>query len=244
MTSPIQVTSPTLGLDRQLPLLEVRSTGAEQSSAQGVTPIENPVVGGTLLPVDLRALVGTGGAVSSIEAGVADIDVLGGILGLTSTELGLASNAMTTQASGDRSLSIDGLTVLDLEALLAGLGIPLTDLPLETVLGLIDELGLLPQLGTALDDLGLPVDLDSLSTESVGALIDDLGEVPALVTTLSGDTGATTCDTTDPVLGAVGGLIGQDTTALCDDVTATVAEITAVVPDLDALLGDGIQGEP
>jgi hypothetical protein len=235
-----RIASPTLDLTQEVPLVEVQSTGEQQTASQGVTPVENPVLSGTVLPVDLTALVDGDGAVSSIGAGVADVDVLSGILRLTSTELGLGSEAMTAQSDGNRSLDIDGLTVLDLGSLLAGLGIPLSDLPLDTLLALVDSLGLLPELGAALDQLGLPVDLENLSAESLGVLIDDVAAAPELVTTLSGESGSTTCDTTDPVLDVIGALIEQDTSTLCDDVTATVEEITAEV-DLEGLLGSTLE---
>ena len=200
----------------------------------------NQVLGGQLLPASLSALVGADGATSNIGAGLVNLDVLSGVLGVDSTQLDLVANALSDQATGTRSVSIDQLSVLDLSTLLAGLGIPLQDLPLDTVLGLVDGLGLLPQLGQAINALGLPVDLDltNLSTDSIVGLVDQLAATPDAVTSLTGGGGSVVCDAVSPVLG---GLLGSDPGTLCTDVPATIDQITAQLPDvqstIDALIG-------
>lgn len=237
--SALRVASTTLGIDEELPLLQVSSTGDEQRASQELTAIPaNLVLGGQLLPVDLRALVGPNGAASTVGAGVADLDVLSGVLGLTSTGLSLGANSLTESADGSRSLSVDGLTVLDLGALLAGLGIPLEDLPLDTILGLVDGLGLLPQLATAIEALDLPVPLGAVTPESVAALVDQIAAVPATVTSLQG---GAVCDATSPVVDTIGGLVGQPAGTVCETLAPTLDTITTTL-DVQAVV-DGLLGK-
>ena len=242
LLSALHVSSATLGVDQTIPLLQASSTDGEDSTSQPASDIPaNQVVGGQLLPASLSALVGADGATSNIGAGLVNLDVLSGILGVDSTQLDLVANALSDQATGTRSVRIDQLSVLDLNALLAGLGIPLQDLPLDTVLGLIDGLGLLPQLGDAINALGLPVDLDltNLSTDSIVGLVDQLVATPDAVTSLTSGGGTAVCDAVGPVLG---GLLGSDPGTLCTDLSGTVDQITSQLPDVQATV-DGLVGQ-
>ena len=243
----LEVASDTLGIDEQVGILSAESTGAEEKASSPETALpDNPVIGGTVLPASLSALVGDDGAVSTIGAGVTDLTVLDGILSLTSTELDLGANALTSQADGARALTLDGLTVLDLEALLAGLGIPLADLSVEQILGLVDSLAMLGDLTTTLEGLGIPIDTGTV--DGIVAVLGDLEALPALVT----DTGTldTACadDTLDSTLDTLGGLTGD--TDVCDDTAATLAGVTTVLDGadldtiqelVDSLLGDALE---
>ncbi len=242
LLSALHVASATLGVDQTVPLLQASSTDGEDTASKPTTDIPaNQVVGGQLLPASLSALVGADGATSNIGAGLVNLDVLSGVLGVDSTQLDLVANALVDQATGTRSISIDQLSVLDLSTLLAGLGIPLQDLPLDTVLGLVDGLGLLPQLGDAINALGLPVDLDltNLSTDSILGLVDQLAAAPDAVTSLTGGGGTAVCDAVSPVLG---GLLGSDPGTLCTDLPGTIDQITTQLPDVQSTI-DGLIGQ-
>ena len=237
----LRITSPALGIDLALPLLEAATNGGSDAAGGDVTPIDNPVLGGSILPSALAALVDDTGARSSVTAGLVDLDLLGGLLRLAGTQLDLGSIAESTAASGTRGVDVDALTVLDLDALLTGLGIPLSSLPLDSLLGLVEGLGLLPELGTTLAGLGLPgLDLDDLSVEGILGVVGDLtGDLGVLV-----DSGLLStqpvCDVAEPALGLLGGLLGQDAGTLCADVDATVgqltSQVTALTDDLAAAL--------
>ena len=236
----LTVAAPLLGVEQTVPVVETSSTGEKQTASSAVTPISNDVLSGSLLPVDLSAVVGDDGAASSIGAGLADLSILSGILDVQSTELLLGSNAKTAQADGARALSIDGLTALDLEALLAGLGISLDQLPLDVALDLIDSLGLLPTLGAAIDELGLPVDLDNLTPEQIVGLVVGLAGVDELEGALSADTPL--CDPVDPVVEVIGGVIGSTNVGdeLCSELIDNVGDL-----DVEGILGqlDGVLDE-
>ncbi|MCO8128365.1 LPXTG cell wall anchor domain-containing protein [Acidimicrobiia bacterium EGI L10123] len=243
--------SPAAGVSQVLPLLSAESTGAPDERSQAVTPIDNPVVSGAIAPLQLSALVDDAGATSLLSAGLADLDVLSGILTIAGTTLDLGSTALVGDAAGSRGIDLDALTVLDLEALLATLGIPLTDLPLDTLLGLLDGLGLLGQLEGLLAPLGL--DIDGLSVDAIVDLVDglvgeldlllgQLDQVDALVeeiialedlqAALQADSGS--CDTLGDLDDLLGG--GDTLTELCSDVTGTLASITNQLTTLTAQL--------
>lgn len=225
-----------------VPLFSVQSTGEEQTASQEVPVPANPLVSGAALPLSVSALVGEDGARSALAGAVSDLEVLGGILGLTGAQLDLGSDALVSDAAATRGVAIQDLELLDLEALLAGLGIPLTDLPLDSLLGLLDGLGLLDQL---------PVDLTDVSVDGVLDLVDDLldqatpllaqvdtltGQIDQLETAVAqlGTAGGQTCTA---VLTPLGGLLGGSTvTQLCTDVTSTVTTLTGQVTTLEGTL--------
>lgn len=200
-----------------VPLVSVSSTGEEQTAGEEVALPANPLVSGATLPLSLSALVDDAGARSALAAGVTDLDVLGGVLSLAGSDLDLGSSAAPGDAAGTRGVDVGALTVLDLEALLELLGIPLADLPLDTLLGLLDGLGLLEQLEAVLGPLGL--DLDGLSAAQISALLDttvdgivaeldtvvvDVGDVVADLGTTAGPL----CEVTDTVTDVVDGVDG------------------------------------
>lgn len=230
------VESAATGVSQTVPVVSTSSTGEKTTASQSVTPVSNPVVNGSILPVDLNALVDSNGAVSNLTGGLADLSVLSGILSVTGTELGLGSTAATDNANGLRGLSVDAVSVLDLEALLAGLGIPLTDLPLDTVLGLVDSLGLLPALADAFETLGLdPILPEDLSVDALLDAVQDAGilqEAASAVTENAEDL----C--TNEIIGTVGGVLGLPAETTCEDVVAEVTTVVEAIPAIDSLLGD------
>jgi len=261
------LTSGLLGIAESVPLLAVESTGEERTAGQDVPLPANPIVTGAALPLSLSALVGEDGARSTLGAALADLDVLGGIASITGVDVDLGSTALTSDAAATRGLAVQDLSLLDLESLLAGLGIPLTDLPLDTLLDLLDGLGLLGAL--PLDGLGLDLaDLDPADVAgAVEGLLGDLDDLDAgldelarLRTNLTDDVTDTVCEVggdvggvIDDLLGGIGGGTGGTGTVICD-ATDTVAEqldtveaaIDELTDELDALLDqllDLLQGD-
>ena len=225
----LSVVAPALGVDEQVGLLNVKSTGDEQTANSGDVPVANPVVGGALLPAALSALLDADGAVAGITAGVADLDVLGGLAGLENTQLGIGANSLTEEANGSRRLLIDNLAVLDLGDLLAGLGIPLEALSLETVLGLLDGLGLTAVVGELLDGLGVPIDLENLSVDGILASISGLGELLDPGTVIDD-----LCTISPLPLGDLCTTVGEP----LDDLLAALPAIDTVLDSITGLLGE------
>lgn len=255
----LSIVAPALGIDEQIGLLDVKSTGDEQNASSGDIPVGADalagVLDGSLLPAALSALLGADGAVAGITAGVADLDVLGGLAGLQNTQLGVGANSLTEEANGTRRLVIDNLAVLDLGDLLAGLGIPLAALDVDTLLGLVGSLGLLDILAPLLDALDLPIDLTSiLDTENLS--LDGLtGVVDSLTDVVGGELCtdlpllSDVCDALDglpvdtdvldvltPVLDTVLGLL--DGTALLELQALDVGIVTKATDSLDTSLSE------
>lgn len=220
-----------------VPLFSVESTGEPAEAGQDLQLPANPVLSGSALPLSLSALVGDDGARSTLSAGLANLQVLSGILGLQGTDLDLGSGALTGDASATRGVVVDALTVLDLEALLGTLGLSLTDLPLDDLLGLLDGLGLLDQLQPLLAPLGLdPTDLD---LDGVLDLVDDvldevdglLGEITTLQGTVTSITDQTCTTVLQPVLGLLPNL-GGTPVEVCTNVTTVVDTVNTQVTTL------------
>src|SRR5436189_200797 len=77
---------------------------------------------------------------AALAAGIAKID---------SANVDLGSVAGPDQSTSSRSVTVNGVTVLDLRALLQMVGLDLNKLPLQTLADLIQQLGLLDALNAA-----------------------------------------------------------------------------------------------
>lgn len=244
--SALVVDQPATGISETVSVFDVQSSGDRQTASQEITPIDNPLVSGSILPILLDAVVDAEGASSGVTAGVADLSVLGGVLGLSGTDIDLGAAAVGASADGQQGVRLDALSVLDLEALLAGVGIPLSTLSTDTVLALLDGLGVddldpvLAEIEAALTELGL----DGVSVGDLDDVVDDLqGDVTsleALTTALEAEETACLADETlEPALDLLGELTDTDSSTLCDDVAATLAaanaEITALTAQIDGL---------
>ncbi len=240
-------------------VLDVASDGEEKTASNDAADLPAElaaVLSGSVLPASLLAALTDPGATSTTAAGITDLDILGGIAGIDTTELGISANSLTEQADGARRLVIDNLTVLELGDLLAGLGIPLEVLPIDTLLGLVAELGLTDQLAALLGELDLPVDLTALLgdgpltldglSELIGGLEDvDSGELctDLPITLLPVDF----CETLDPVTDVVDDLLAPilgevlsllEGTALLELNALDVAIVTKATDSLDTSVAE------
>ncbi|MHB8669290.1 MAG: LPXTG cell wall anchor domain-containing protein [Acidimicrobiales bacterium] len=145
--SPLNITS------RILPALNVAAPSAEARSSGSVKPVAVPgfsvpavvppsVLRGTVQPASLSAVVDANGARSGLTNGLKDLAVASGaVLSVPSAASDLSTSAGSFRSTGLRGVTVDNVTALKLGALLKGLGIDPMDLPLSTVLGLVDKLG-------------------------------------------------------------------------------------------------------
>jgi cell division septum initiation protein DivIVA len=184
--SPLQVSStlvPALSA-LSLPSVETSSSSGEDGDATdpvdlGALVAGAPVPGllsGTIDSIALRSLVDASGATSTAQGAVHDLAVLGGLFRLANASADLGSTALVTDAGAVRGLQLDGLEVVNLGALLDMLGLSLSDLPLDTAIGLLDQLGLPIPGGVSADAL--------LAT--VNGLLSDTSAVRGQVSTLQG----------------------------------------------------------
>lgn len=165
------------------PAIEVVTSGDERSTSTpgidlGSLTAGAPVPGvldGTVEPATLRAVVDATGALADATSGVSDLAVLGGVLRVGDLSALLGSAALGDVAEAGRSLQLDRVEVLDLDAVLQLLGLELTDLPLDIAAGLLQRLGVpLPGGAATVDQLVATVE---------GALAQ-AGNVPAQVAAL------------------------------------------------------------
>ena len=189
---------PAIGaINTTLGQFSAQSTGAQQTTGSPVsltTPSSGPLAGfvanGSVNPATLTAAVDSTGARAGLNTVLNDVSLAGGLLSLPTVSgskpsSNLGANALTGAADGLRGLSIPSLQVLNLGAVLQGLGIDVTKLPLTTVTGLLTQLQ-----ETVAANGGV------LSPNAVKTLIDGIG---TQLTALSGQTG------TDPLSGLPGG---------------------------------------
>ena len=247
-------------LNLTLPEIEVRTTGAENrqevaaidldqkldailNAVPALGDVAPSVVSGVVAPASLAAVVDAAGARSGLNTELFDLAAGGGLVSVESVTGSLGTDAASADTDSVRGLDVDTISALNLGALLDGLGIPLTNLSVDTVAGLLDELGLLGATGPVADllaDLGLPAAADATAlTNAINGVLSgdatDLGALDALCTA-----GTDVIGTVDPggtLLGTGGvlnGLPGVDTTSTCAE---ALAALQAALPSLDLLGG-------
>ncbi|HEX7168250.1 MAG TPA: hypothetical protein VF230_14825, partial [Acidimicrobiales bacterium] len=223
-------------------LYEAKSTGPTETSIAGgaLAPAGGlssvPVLGGTVVPGKISATLDNGVANAGIIAELSNATGTGGLVSIESVKASLGAQSSPTSSTATRAASISNVTVLDLGAVLQGLGIDLTALPVDTVTALVDKL-------KVLTGLELP-DGQTTLTGAVDEVNDAIDEVQATLTTTGGTaTGvAGTVDAT--VIDGLTGLLGETPTLPTtvpdpgdtDAVNAAIAQVNAVVDALQAEL--------
>lgn len=184
-------------LNLELPPVEVRSTGAEQKLDTQPVDLQTVASSGTLAPAALSAVVDDAGARSGLSAALTDLGLLGGLVSIDAVGANLGTSAAKGVSEATRGVSVDNLVVLDLGALLDGLGLPLAELPLDEVLGLLTSLGVpvgdLPAADAEAAITALNGAIDSaqalvtqVTDEGLGTVCTSAGAIPDLNDVLSG----------------------------------------------------------
>ena len=214
---------------------EVPIAGTPISSITGIPTALGPVLSGNVDPGKLTATLTNGVAASGLSASLSDVNAVGGLVGLGSLKSTLESAASGTSSVATRGAAVNNITVLDLGALLAGLGLPLGELTPDKLLALVDSLGA---------QTGLP--LPSGTTTATAALAQlnaAIADLNATIATVPGTTTAITGaidTTTSSLLGTVGSVTGV--TVPLPTATQTVAEavatVQALVAQVQALIND------
>jgi len=154
---------------------------------------------GTINPVKIEAHSSDSAVDSFVGTTVPDLSVLQGLLGIKDVNIaGVTTNASASASTGNSGIvSIGSVDVLSLQGLLGGLGLNnLADLPLGTLTGLLDQLGLSVPTGS----LGL----GNLTGGGINGL---LSNVTGLLNVKNGLAGAADCNAlTSLVTNNLGGL--------------------------------------
>ena len=236
-----KVSSSIVALDavnKQLPTFEAKSTGPTSTDiTAGALGLAEPVLKGTVSGGKLTATLENGVAASGLTAEVTNVtDAVGGLLTVASAKAVLDAKSAPDAATASRSASVTDVTVLDLGALLQGLGIDLGSLTVAQVAALLDALA--AQAG---------VDLPVGTTTVTGAIDTLQGTIATLQTTVANTTTSALPAVDATVNSTLSGLLGSaaptlPTTGLTDpaEVAATLTvlndTITALTAELDALL--------
>jgi hypothetical protein len=255
---PLDITSnvPALAaLNKSVPTVEARTTGAEDKESAGIDLGSlglEALADGQLSLASLFAIVDGAGARSGITSeALTNLALVGGLLDLdavnaVASEVPLLStNAGTSSTEASRLLDVGAINVLNLGALLDGLGIPLGDLSLDQVLGMLEGLDVLNGAGVTslLSGLGLPAlpaDADAADVQSTVDTVE--AAIADAVADLASLNGLPLCDATvilaDPLASLVGVPVGTTCAAA---LSAVNTRLTGDRGDLTGLL-NGLLG--
>jgi hypothetical protein len=211
-------------LNLSVPPVSSTSKGAEDKKSVKPALPSSPAFSGSLNAL-VSSLVDKAGARSGMSAALADLKLAGGLVNVPSGLVQVSSNAATGKATATRSITIPDVRVLDLSAVLDGLGLKLTDLSVDQVLGLLKGLG-----------VTLPGVADPAA--AVAALNSAIDAIQAQ----TGDLTASLCSSVDQLLsplGGVTGLVGGVLDSLPDTPVDDVVDDLPVIGDDDDG-GDGV----
>jgi LPXTG cell wall anchor motif len=161
--------------------VQTSTTGAQdQKTTQVVNlatltqPALPGAISGSVEPATLTSIVDAAGARSSLNSTLANLSALLGTLSVDSSVLNVGGNASPTGSLAGRTAELDGIAALNLSDLTRLLGFSLDSLPIDTLAGLIDQLGLAPAVASATGlDLSNPGDLKTAFDDLQAAIIDD-----------------------------------------------------------------------
>src|SRR5688500_7320866 len=128
------------------PPLESRTLGTgascDEDNTVNLTAAGVPaaVATGVPTPAKLCSAVDANGARSNLDTTLADLSVVGGLVTVDAVSSTMGAGSASTSADGSRAVSVDAVTVLDLGALLQGIGLLVSDLPVGTVSDLLETL--------------------------------------------------------------------------------------------------------
>ncbi|MEY2420963.1 MAG: hypothetical protein QOI95_1030 [Acidimicrobiaceae bacterium] len=222
--SPLDVNSVTLPLLNALtvPSVQTTSSGAADSKTTALLDLSTlgvPGVTGTVNPASLTSLVDANGAKAALTSTLADLNVAG-VLGVDAASLDLGGLAGPAASSATRGVTVDAISVLDLQALLNLLGLTIGDLSVEQVATLLDQLNELDTVNTI---------LGTTNFSSPSDLTSAVSDLQSLITTVTTNRTALqaiagTCTGTEVILT----LLGID----CTEIGTTIADLTTQVNGL------------
>ena len=230
---PLSLTSGLLHLNVATPALSTKSPGGAASSngqSLSLTSLGVPaaLATGTVKAATLQSDFATTAAHSLLSAAEVDnLSVLGGsLLSIDLLSSNLAATALTDNANGARGVNVGTVKLLDLGALLKGLGIDLASLPVPSVSQL------LATLGKSVPGVPAGVDLATFVTQLNNSITSLRGTLNAALTQVTG--------TVDGVTGGILGGLGLPVPSLSSSVTQINDLISQVQAKLVAVLTQGL----
>ncbi|MGH9186429.1 MAG: hypothetical protein ACRD0U_11535, partial [Acidimicrobiales bacterium] len=147
----LKITSTAIPLNVAIPVVEASQPNGNANASNtvsldsllgGIPGLPAGLLSGDLLPLDVSALLGDAKADATGLAKLTELDALTSLLHVEGVTSSLAQTSAIDAASITRVLSIDALSVLNLDSLLSLLGIDLTDLSVDSLLELVEGLGI------------------------------------------------------------------------------------------------------
>jgi LPXTG-motif cell wall-anchored protein len=186
--------SPTMNIGTVLGGIVNQNAGALNLPV--VSGLVSSVLGGVLTPGSMTASITDGVAKSGLDLNLADLNLVGGLLKTHAVGSTLGATAAGVAADGNRGLNVDTISVLNLGALLRGLGIDPANLVIDQISGLLSSLNV--PLNSLVPTAGIPA----------GTTLSSL--VTSLQTTLTQLTGTsgTFSNLPSPVQGTVNTALG------------------------------------
>jgi hypothetical protein len=237
--SPLTSTSSVSALNLSLPKIGVSSTGAADNKTVPSVSLATPLSTGSISPLSLSAVVDAAqGAASGLNSSLNNVTAVGGLLSVPSATSSLGAAAKPGDADGLRGLSIPSIQVLNLGAVLQGLGIN----PASLQLG---------QVGNALTALGVTVPNGSAPNLTGAQLVTTVNGITSALTSIppagvSGVPGATLISALPaPLQTLLAGLFPGGTIPVgVTDVNGLVAALNAQVTSLLTGALSGISNAP
>ena len=180
--SPLTSTSSVSALNLSLPKVSVSSTGAADNKSVPSISLATPLTSGTINPLSLSSVVdATQGAASGLNSTLNNVGVAGGLLSVPNATSSLGATAKSGDADGLRGLSIPSIQVLNLGAVLQGLGVDPANLQLGQVQNVLNTLNVTVPNGSG-------ANLTNLTGTQLSTLVDNIQTVlgTGLPTGLSG----------------------------------------------------------
>jgi hypothetical protein len=251
---PLTVSSNTLSaLNFSAPTVEARSSGAPQNvgSSRDLAAAGLPasVIKGVIDPALLSAVVDSVSARSGLNAALNNLSAVGGVVSVDKVSSTLGAVAAKVDSNGTRGFSATNLQVLNLGALLNGLGLPLGNLSMAQISSILQNAQL---LGT-----GSPVSA-LLTTLGIASPVGDAAGLQTLFTTMTTNLGIgqTALAAVQPAVCAgnvTGGILGANpalaaigittattcaaaATQIAGAITTVTNQLTGLVPGLLGIL--------
>jgi len=221
-----------------VPTIQTTSTGATDQKTTALLDLSTlgvPGLTGAVDPATLTSLVDTNGARSALSSTLADLDALG-LINVHSVVASLGGLAAPGSSTANRSLTADAITVLDLQGLLNLLGLDVTNLSFDQLLGLVDSLGLVPALNDAVPGLNAASiqDVVTYANQVIASIISNNTKLVQLQA-------IAVCTGLEPVVVLLGincGQLGTTISSVTTALNAAVAQVTALVQGvLDVVAG-------
>jgi hypothetical protein len=139
--SPLTSSSSVSALNIVVPKVSVSSTGAPVTKSVPTISLATPVSSGSIAPLSLSAVVDAAqGATSGLNSTLSNVTAAGGLLSVPSLTSSLGASAKPGDADGLRGVNVPSVQVLNLGAVLQGLGVNPANLSVGQVANALDAL--------------------------------------------------------------------------------------------------------